>query len=101
MNINKTDTINKIFNIIKEKNKGRQALNDEELSEQDENIHDFNSLLQSVDKQISILEKVKHDNNATIEGLLLLRSKVLDFIWHYEQLDDLLLKLIRTYDFQR
>lgn len=100
MKIDDSTTIDKIFSVIKDKNKEKKAISYKELFEQEGNVLDFKNLLQDLDKQIKIIEAVKNDNNATIEALLFLRLRILDFIWHYDQLDALFLKLIKKYDLE-
>jgi hypothetical protein len=100
MTINETVSLEKIFKVLKEKNEEKHVFNNKEISEQEENIIDYKHLLDNLDKQIAIIESTKHNNDETINALLILRTKILDFIWHYEQLDNLLLKLLKQYDFK-
>ena len=99
MNINESKIPMEILRIIKILNEKKQAIESAEISEQESNIEDYEKLLKDIHKRIYKIEKIK-SNNELIEEILLLRIKLLDIIWHYEQLDEMLLKLIQKYDFE-
>jgi hypothetical protein len=75
-----------------------KIFNDEELSELDSNVEDFQKLLFELEKLLSVFEDTKNQSvDHQVENLIHLHLKYSDVIWHYDQVHEMIKKMAGNY----
>ncbi|MCY9028097.1 MULTISPECIES: hypothetical protein [Bacillus subtilis group] len=77
---------------------GGEIISTEELKEQHENLHDFEKLIESLDKLLEESKTVDYNNPDSIDNNLMNIHKLMtSFEWHFSEIDDLTVTLFKNY----
>lgn len=70
----------------------------EELQQEEENLQDIRELLRSVSSLVTTIgAKLGRSGEDLTEGLIHLHLKLSDMMWHIDQIDELLIKVINPH----
>ncbi|MCY7946885.1 hypothetical protein P8891_21280 [Bacillus atrophaeus] len=77
---------------------GGKIISSEEIKEQHENLEDLAKLLQSLDNLLEENQTLDYKNpDAVDNNLMEIHRLMTSFEWHFSEIDDLNVKLFKTY----
>ncbi|MBA4502911.1 hypothetical protein [Marinobacterium marinum] len=94
------EELSKTLNIILNLNDvcGKKIITQEEINEQKANLEDYQRMFFELDNILSRIERDELDSvDDTVEALVQLHLKYSDYIWHIDQIHELVKKMVGNY----